>query len=543
MRRTASVRLAATVAALGMLAAACGGSDEDGDKNGDGTGTSTGAAGGDLRIYSSEPAFLVPTAANDEPSILVIRQLYRGLVKYNAESGAPELDLAESIETEDNQTWTVTLKDGYTFTNGEPVDADSFLRAWNYAGNINNAQNNGYFMNRIEGFADMQKEKGTAPDATFSGLTKVDDMTFEIKLSEPFSGFESVLGYSGFFPVAQECLDDFEACNEAPIGNGPYKIDGEWEHNVQIKLTRNDDYAGEDTGKADNLIYRIFDSVDTAYAAFQGGELDIMYTVPPNKLAEVKQNYADTSYQAPSDSFTYLGMPLYQKGFENKELRQAISLSIDRQAIIDAIFDGSFVPATGFVAPSFDGFREGVCQYCEYDPERAKELYEASGGFDGELELWANGGAGHEEWLQAVGDGLENNLGLKYKLKVDITDFGQYLELADNHEFTGPFRLGWGPDYPVMETYLAPLYATGASSNSSGYENSEFDDLIKQGDQAPSLEEAITFYQQAEDILGEDLPVIPMWFGLTTVVWGDNVEDMVYNTITDVEYGQTTIKQ
>ena len=542
MRRTARVRFAATVAALGMLTAACGGTD-DGNNGDDGdTGSSSGAAGGDLRIYSSEPAFLVPTAANDEPSILVLRQLYRGLVKYNAESGSPELDLAESIESEDNQTWTITVKDGYTFTNGEPVDADAFLRAWNYTGNINNAQNNAYFMNRIAGFEEMQSE-GVAKDATFEGLTKVDDMTFEVSLSEPFSGFEAVLGYSGFFPVAQECLDDFDACNKQPIGNGPYMMDGEWENNVQIKLARNEDYAGEDTGKPDTLTYRIFDSVDTAYAAFQGGELDVMYTVPPNKLGEVKQNYSDSLLQQPSDSFTYLGMPLYEKPFDNKQLRQAFSMAIDRQAIIDAIFDGSLAPATGFVAPSFEGYQEGVCEYCEYDPERAKELFDEAGGFDGTLQLWANGGSGHEEWLQAVGDGFKSTFGIDYNLKVDITDFGQYLELADNHKFTGPFRLGWGPDYPVMETYLTPLYGTNASSNSSKFSNTEFDDLIKQGDQAPTLEEAIPLYQQAEEILGEELPVIPMWFGLTTVVWSDNVDEMVYNTITDVDYGQVTLKQ
>ena len=129
MRRTAMVRLAATVAALGMLTAACGGSDSDDD------GDSTASTGGDLRIYSSEPAYLVPTAADDEPSILVVRQMYRGLVKYD-QDGQPQMDIAESIESDDNKNWTVTLKDGYTFTNGEPVDADSFLRAWNYAGNL-----------------------------------------------------------------------------------------------------------------------------------------------------------------------------------------------------------------------------------------------------------------------------------------------------------------------------------------------------------------------------------------------------------------------
>jgi ABC-type transport system substrate-binding protein len=534
MRRTARLKAVAAAAAIGILAAACGGGGDEGDEG------SESQSGGDLRIYNSEPASLLPSNGNDEPSINVLRQLYRGLVKYNAESGEPELDLAESIESDDNKLWTIKVKEGYTFANGEDVNADAFLRAWNFTGNLKNAQNNSYFMNRIAGFDEMQSED-VAADATFSGLKKVDDYTFTVELAQAFSGFEAVLGYSGFFPMAQECVDDPEACNEEPIGNGPYKMDGAWEHNVQINLTRNDDWAGEDVGQADNLIYRLFDDVETAYAAFQGGELDVMYTVPPTKFEEVRQQYADTKFEQPSDSFTYLGLPLYDPQFENKELRQAFSMAIDRQAIIDAVYSGSLAPADGFVAPSFDGYREGVCKYCEYDVEQAKELYESSGGYDGKLLLWANAGAGHDAWLQAVGDQLKSAFGIDYELRVDL-EFAEYLELADNEGFNGPFRLGWGPDYPVMETYLQPLYGTGASSNSSGYSNPEFDALIKEGDQADTLEDAIPSYQAAEDLLGEDLPVIPMWWGLTLAVWGENVDEFKYNTISDVEYGQITLK-
>ena len=308
----------------------------------------------------------------------------------------PSLDVAESIESDDNKTWTVTLKDGYTFTNGEPVDADSFLRSWNYAGNVSNAQNNSYFMGRIAGFDEMQKE-GVKKNATFSGLKKVDDLTFTIELTEPFSGFESVLGYSGFFPMAQECVDNFDACNKQPIGNGPYMIDGEWENNVQIKLKRNEDYAGEDAGKPDTLTYRIFDDVEAAYAAFEGGELDVMYTVPPNKIAEVEQNYGETLLKEPSSSFTYLGLPTYDERFQDPKLRQALSMAIDRQAIIDAIFDGSLAPATGFVAPNFDGAREGMCEYCEFDEDAAKALYEETDGIDGP------GRAVGERWCRSRG--------------------------------------------------------------------------------------------------------------------------------------------
>ena len=537
MRRKTTFRLAAAVAAVSMLTAACGGGSDDDDK--ETPGPWSGAAGVDLRLYSSEPAFLVPTAANDEPSILVLRQIYRGLVKYNAETGAPENDIAESIESEDNKTWEITLKEGYEFTNGEPVDADAFLRAWNYTGNINNAQNNAYFMNRIAGFEEMQA-KGAKPDATFSGLKKTGDYSFTVELSEPFVGFPAVLGYSGFFPVAQECIDDFDACNEQPIGNGPYMMDGKWDHNVEINLTRNEDYAGEDTGKADNLIYKIYDDIETAYAAFEGGELDIMYTVPPNRFTEVTQTYPDSHLQQPSDSFTYLGMPLYDPQFDDPKLRQAFSMAIDRQAIIDAIYDGSLTPATGFVAPSFDGFREGVCTYCEYDLEQAKALYEESEGFEGTLKLWANGGAGHEEWLQAVGDQLNAAFGIKYELEVSLTDFGQYLELADNHKFTGPFRLAWGPDYPVMETYLTPLYGTNASSNSSGYSNPELDALLERALSTLDREAREKFYFQAIGIAMADKAIIPLHHQVN--IWATR-KGLIYNARNDERTMATELRR
>ena len=243
-------------------------------------------------------------------------------------------------------------------------------------------------------------------------------MTFEVSLSEPFSGFEAVLGYSGFFPVAQECLDDFDACNESPIGNGPYKIDGEWEHNVQIKLSRNEEYAGEDTGKPDTLVYRIFDSVDTAYAAFQGGELDVMYTVPPNKLAEVKQNYSDTLLQQPSDS---LHLPRHAAVPEAVRQHEAPPGLLDghrpaghhrrhlrRLAVAGHRLRGSVLRrATS----------EGVCEYCEYDPERAKELFDEAGGFDGKLQLWANGGCRS----RGVAPGCRRRLQehLRYRLRAE----------------------------------------------------------------------------------------------------------------------------
>ena len=543
MRGKTPFRIAVSMTAIALLAAGCssGGDSEEPD---------AAASGGTLRIYASEPAFLLPSAGDDEPSILVMRQIYRGLVKYNTESGQPEMDLAESIESPDNKVWTVKLKAGYKFENDEPVNADAFINTWNYTAYGPNAQNNSYFMKRFVGIdavssTDPDGEDGpkTAPKpeaTTLAGLKKVDDLTFTVELKEPFSGFPAIVGYSGFFPMAPACIADTKACNEKPIANGPYKVDGTWQHNVGINLVRNDKWIGE-KGAADRQEHKIYADVDAGYAAFQAGELDVMYTLPPARFKEAKATYSDRMYEAAGDSFTYVGLPTYNDAFKDKRVRQALSLAIDRQPIIDAVFDGRFAPATGLVAPTFPGYREGACTYCKQDVAKAKQLLADAGGWKGgKLVLWANAGAGHEQWLQAVGDQIKSGLGIDYELKTNL-QFPEYLATGDSKKFTGPFRLGWGPDYPVVETYLYPLYGTGSDSNSSGYSNPQFDELIKQGD-ATEGDAALKLYNQAEDLVLEDMPVIPMWFGKIGAVYSENVEQFYWNKISDAEYGKITLK-
>jgi peptide/nickel transport system substrate-binding protein len=268
-----------------------------------------------------------------------------------------------------------------------------------------------------------------------------------------------------------------------------------------------------------------------------------MYTLPPSKVKEAKSTLGDRFYERASNTFTYLGFPLYNDTFKDKRIRQAFSMAIDRQAIIDAVFDGRFKVATGVVSPNFDGYRAEVCKYCKLDVAQAKTLLAAAGGWKGgRLELWANAGAGQEKWLQAVGDQLKANLGIDYELKINLQAV-QCVETARNKGFTGPFRAGWGPDYPVIETYLAPLYATGGSGNNSVYSNPAFDAAIKDGDSAKSAAEGIASYQKAEDIVVEDLPIIPLWFGQISAVYAETIDTFVYNPISGVSYGEITLKQ
>jgi peptide/nickel transport system substrate-binding protein len=320
-------------------------------------------------------------------------------------------------------------------------------------------------------------------------------------------------------------------------------MEGSWEHKQQIKLVRFNDYKGT-KGHVDQLTFKIYDKIDTAYNDFLAGNIDVMRSLPPAKVPEGRAKFASRLIEQPSPSFTMVEFPVYQAAYQNKKVRQALSMAIDRKPIIDAVFQGRFVPAKSFSPPNFPGGRENTCKYCDYNPAKAKQLLAEAGGWPAgkKLELWFNAGAGHEVWMQAVGDQIKKNLGIDYELKGQL-QFAEYLETGDAKKFTGLFRLGWSPDYPLNENYLTPVYGTGGSSNNSGYGNPEFDAKIVKGDNAKSLDEAAKVYGEAEDLVGEDMPVIPMWFGKTSVAYAETVAGVSSNGIQGLDYTAIGLKK
>src|SRR5262249_35826485 len=152
---------------------------------------------------------------NDSPSIAVLRQVYAMLVVFDAKTGAVQNLIADSIESQDNTTWTIKLKKGFKFDNGEDVTSDSFIDSWNWTSYGPNAAVNSNFFSHIIGYNDLQAAKDQTPKAkTMSGLKKVDDTSFTVQLDSPFVGFPATLGYPGFAPMAKACLSDTKACKE-----------------------------------------------------------------------------------------------------------------------------------------------------------------------------------------------------------------------------------------------------------------------------------------------------------------------------------------
>jgi oligopeptide transport system substrate-binding protein len=526
------------LAVLALLAAACGGADEgsSGDEeaadSGGGSEAAEGeaASGGEFSAYICEPEHLFPPANVTETcGAEVLNALYSPLVVLDLESSealwgddAPGA-VAQDVTTEDQQTWTITLKDGWTFHDGTPVTAQSYVDAWNF-GAANAEYTGNYFFDFIEGkeeIAGSGGSEGSGEPGEMSGLSVVDDLTFEVTLTEPFSQWPLVINYTAFYPMPQACLDDPASCEEAPIGNGPFMMDGQWNHDQNVSVAKYEDFAGE-PANADAVNFQIYADINTAYTDLQAGNLDVMDNLPPEQIEAAQAEFGDRFIEGNSSSYTYVGFPIYDEKFADPNLRKAFSMAVDRQAITDAILPDQS-PADAFVSPVVAGYREGACgEACTYDPEMAKQLFDEAGGYDGTLTLWFNSGAGHEEWMEAVSNQLRENLGIQ-DITFESLDFAQYLPKLDGDEVTGPFRLGWIMDYPSPQNYLQNLLYSTAGGNYTRWENEEFDSFIDEGNQAESIEAGLDAYAQAEDIAAEEVPHMPMFFGRVAAASSENV--------------------
>jgi oligopeptide transport system substrate-binding protein len=538
--------LVATAVAAAMVLSACGGGDDD-DSGSDASG------GGSFSIYLGEPQNpLLPGNTAESEGNQILDSLFTGLVKYSQDAEAEFTGVAESIESSDSTTWTVTLKDGWTFHDGSPVNAQSFVDAWNYNAYSPNAQQNSYFFSNIAGYDDLQAPTNDAGDVTgdpaateMSGLRVVDDLTFEVTLSAPYAQWPTTVGYTAFFPLPPAFFDDPEAFGEQPIGNGPFQAEEPLVPGAGggITLTRYEDYAGEDAANAESVEYRIYTEVDTAYTDLQGGSIDIIDTLPPDAIASAEAEFGDRFLETTYGDITSLGFPTYDERYADPRVRRAISMAIDRQAISDAIFQGTRTPATSFISPVVNGHRDDACDVCELDVEEANRLLDEAG-FDRSqpIDLWFNAGAGHEAWMEAIGNQLRENLDVEYVLRGDLQQ-AEILPLRRQQGMTGPFRDGWIMDYPTPENFLGPIYSTDAigGSNYTFYSNPEFDSLLQQGNAAASNEEAIALYQQAEDVLVRDLPSAPLFYRVNQGAHSENVDNVIIDAFGRIDAAAVTV--
>ena len=527
---------AAVFAASALVLAACSGTSSSStsttaSKNLDKTAVIT--------ANNSEPQNpLIPTNTNETGGGKIVDSLFAGLVYYDAK-GKPVNEVADSVTTTDAQNYTIKLKTGWKFTNGEAVTSKSFVDAWNYGALLSNAQLNSYFFESIDGFSyDV--------DSKLTGLTVVDDTTFTVKLKQPEADFPLRLGYTAFFPLPQAAYADIKAFGENPIGDGPYKFASAtaWQHNVKLDLVPNADYTGGRKPQNGGVSFVFYQSQDSAYNDLLAGNLDVLDAVPDSALGKYTMDLGDRAVNQPAAIFQSFTIPQnlpHFTGAEGALRRAAISQSIDRALITDKIFSKTRTPASDFTSPVINGWSDKIpgSDVLKFDATKAKDLWaqaDAISPWSGTFTIGYNSDGGHQAWVDAVSNSIKNTLGIDAQGK----PYSTFKELRTDitaHTITGAFRTGWQADYPSLFNFLGPIYATNAGSNDGQYSNPAFDQLLKDGSAATSVDAANTIFQKAQEILFKDLPAIPLWYSnvtggssatVTNVVFGWNSQPLYY---------------
>ncbi|MGI5187868.1 peptide ABC transporter substrate-binding protein [Promicromonospora sp. CA-289599] len=543
------VGLGAFALASSLVLTACGGGGgEETPAEGESTGIVT--------ISNGEPQNpLIGSMTNETEGGLVVQQLYSGLVYYDAE-GVVHNEIAESIESDDNMVWNITIQDGWEWSDGTPVTANSFVDAWNWAGYGPNGAKGAGFFSSIEGFEEAQgvpefddegNVSGMAEEPTaetLSGLEAVSDTEFTVTLSQPESDFPIRLGYSAYFPLPEAFFDDPDAFGTEPtttIVNGPYTLET-WENESQISLVPNESYAGPREAQNGGLNFVVYTDENTAYADLQGGNLDILENVPASAMSTFEEELGENAVSEPSASFAAMTVPEWLPEFQGDaglKRRQALSMAINREQITETIFAGTRIPATDFTSPVIDGWTGEIPgnEVTEYNPEEAKKLWDEANEEDPlpddyVLTIHTNTDSTHQDWVEATCNGYMNDLDISCEM-TGYPTFDEFLNERDkgpSGAIDGIFRAGWSADYPSLQNYLGPLYSKAAlaGSNDGRYESDEFDAALKDAAGASSLEEANELYNEAQEILFQDLPAIPQWYYSTTAGHSDQVDNVEF---------------
>ena len=261
MRVTKGAQIVAGTALLALAVAACGG-------GGSTTGNPASSGGGDtpVRMELGEPQnLLVPSNTTESEGAEVLAAVFEPLVNYD-ENKQVVLAAAESIESTDNKVWTIKLKP-YMWQDGQPVVAQNYVDAWNYAANQDNAQGAGYFFGRVEGYADLNPGEGKqVTTKEMKGLKAVDDSTLQVTLTAPFSQFKTMLGYTAFYPLPKTAFGaDGKVTaeyGEKPIGQGLFKLDKPYKKGTDqsIDLSVYDKYPAKKPAGWTKLQFKLYNS-------------------------------------------------------------------------------------------------------------------------------------------------------------------------------------------------------------------------------------------------------------------------------------------
>ena len=532
--------LAMLVASLALVAAGCGGDDDEGDEA---AGTAETQEEGDnlaaeqvITInWGAEPPSLDPGLASDTTSAAILLNIMDPLVLLDRENN-PQPSMAESWEiSEDGKTVTFTLNPDGAWTNGDPVTAEDYEYSWKRTISPELAADYAYQFYGIVGAQEYNGcESNCAALADKVGVNAVDDQTLEVTLTSAQPWFIQQVAHTSFLAVHRPTVEQHgEKWTEAAniVTNGPFQLES-WQHNSRIDLVKWDEWRDADSIKLTRVNGRMITDATTSVQAYEAGEIDINPNLPVEEIPRIKETEDYEKYPA-------LGTYYYGFNIENipdVNQRRAMSLAIDRREIIDNITQEDQLPATGFTPEGMPGF-ETLTPDSPWLPEtadleQAKELMSQVANPKTDITLLLNDAPGHREIAVAV-QATWKELGLNVTIKTQ--EWAQFLE------FIGPppdksidvFRLGWIGDYVDAINFLE-LWKSDSGNNSTNFKNEEYDQLVEEARATPDNEGRYELYAQLEEVLlGEEgeVPITPIYWYTASYQERPSVKETFYESL------------
>ena len=547
--------VSATICALALLASGCGGgSDTKGAQQSSSSQSSNNTV---VSAHGCEPAKpLIPSNTVESCGGQVVDAINSKLVRFD-NHGKAHNDLASEIKgNDDMDQYKVTLVDGRKFSDGTPITAKSFTKAWSWAANVNNGQLGSSFFANIKGYDDLQKQ-GAPADAQLSGLKVIDDKTFTVDLSSPSSTFPIQVGYTSFAPLPESFYKDTKAFGENPVSSGPYKFDS-WQHNTMIKLRKNTTYKGDVKIQNGGIDYKVYTDVASAYADVQAGNLDAIDTVPTSAQKTFMKDSLVKGYNEPGSVLQMFTIPTTMEHFGQDEeghlRRQAISMALDRKMLIDKVLGGLGVQPTDFTAPTIPGYSKNLkgSDNLKYDAKKAKDAWAKADAIskwpaDKSFQMVYNADGGAKDFYDGMANSIKNTLGIK-AVATPVPTFSEFRGNVNKRAYKdAAFRSAWSPDYPSPESYLLSNFASSAAdgngSNDGDYKNPKFDDLLKQAAKAKNTDEANKLFQQAEEILLQDMPAVPLYYANNKGASAKNVQGLTLRWNSYPNFAELSKKQ
>ncbi|MGW5738608.1 MULTISPECIES: peptide ABC transporter substrate-binding protein [Streptomyces] len=530
MRGAKSAKWVAIAGVVALTATACGGGDSDSGNSGKVD------PKGIVSYANGEPQnALQPSNTMEAYGSVVIDSLFTGLVHYDKQ-GNITYENAESVTPDkDSKVWTVKLKPGWKFHNGEAVTAKSYVDAWNWAADPANGQQNSAWYRDIVGYDKVHPEKGKAKAKAMDGLKVVDDNTFTITLNSGIPYYAYKLVYAPFYPLPSGALKDPKGYGEKPVGNGPYKFKS-WDHKKSIQVTAWPQYKGSNKPKNGGVNFKAYNKDTAAYADLKSDNVDSMPIVPNSEIANFKQDFGDRAIEQDFSAINTVNFAFYTKQWKDVDVKvlQGLSMAIDRDTIAKTVFNGTRESATGWVAKGVKGYQNDACgEFCKFDAKKAKQSIKDGGGVPGnKIQIQYNADQPHKDWVVAVCNSITNATGVKC-VGDPVTDFAADTEIRDQKKVKSMYRSGWVLDYPFNGNFLADLYGTNVDGNKGGFSDKKFDELTKKADAAKTIDESAKLYGEAEKQLVNTFPGIPLWYNKTLSAYSNNVKKIEFDQAGD----------